>query len=245
MRLTIDTNQKKMEASLKRAAKGFGESNAQAVIRWGVSTCRELAVQTQAYGRSSKEQRAAIEAGMNMVVVPLTSMKRTKATVKGIWMGKLASFPKTRLLKDEVEVNQFIERHRGLRGRTRKLPIAQRGVCSMPIFKRARTLRNKRAGAAKGPWLGAGEAIGRYQKGSGKVTLSKSSMRFAWKHARRGTARAPRAAMTTQALLINRSKHVGDTYVLKDGAIREAIAWGGRKTATWYRKAAKQSLDKA
>ena len=248
MKFKMDLDQVKMERSLKRAADRFGDSTAQAVARWGVHTCRELAEQTQAHGNGGarKRQINSIEAGIVTTVAVLKGAKVRKGTVYGEWNGKPTRFPVQRWLKDAAAVSAWVEKHRGRRGRTpKRLPVAEMAACSLATFKKARTLRGKQAGLAKGPWLGAGQRIAAAQKGTGQIRIGKNFLSYAQKHADKGTATHPRAGFRPEARLSNRARHAGDKYVLKPGAVRDAIRWGGRKTASWYRRAAKEALDKS
>lgn len=241
----------KLERSLKRAAKGFGESTAQAVTRWGVQTCRELAVQTQVHGigGARKKQVEAIYAGMLAVVQPVsgrtfTALQRGKLGVLRIG-GQSVKVERDQILDSPEAIIEFIDANRGAKGHTKKLPPDRRGVARESDFRKAFRIRSMRAGMAKGPWIGAGHDLARAQRGTQRVTIGKNFLSYAQKHARLGSARRPRVGFRAIASVNNRAKHTSSSYVLKRGAIRTALAWGARKTATWYRRAAKAKLDKA
>lgn len=229
---------RKLERSLKRAAKGFGESSQQAVVRWGVQTARELAVATQVYGigGARKKQANAIEAGMNAVlfIMPARSFNRRRR-----------SGDKRPMLDSPEAINKWVESQRGKRGRTNPLPISEKGICKPADFRKALRMRVQKAGAAKGPWIGAGQSIAKAQRGSQQIRIGKNFLSYAQKHARLGKSTRPQLGFRPSASLTNTVGHVASSYVLKNNAIDRALAFGARKTATWYRRATKAKLDKA
>ena len=55
--ITMDVDMKQLTAKLEKASKKLGEANKNAVARWGVQICRELAVSTQAYGKTGTKKK--------------------------------------------------------------------------------------------------------------------------------------------------------------------------------------------
>jgi hypothetical protein len=55
--IRVDVDMARLQRSLRSAALRFGESSKQAVIRWGVQTSREMAVETQAWGKSGTKKK--------------------------------------------------------------------------------------------------------------------------------------------------------------------------------------------
>lgn len=249
MRMHVQMDERQLRRALEKAGKRFGDTTEQAVLRWGVQTCRELAKDTQVHGKTSKakkKQQDAIMGSMLAMVAPLKAMKVRGKTVRGIWNGKPVSFPVSRLLKDASEINQFIESKRNQKGRTPKsIPIEEKRCCSLAQFNKARRIRYQAAGAAKGPWLGVGQKLARLQRGAGQIKIGKNFLGYAQKHAKYGDARPPRGMLNPTAFLVNKVSHVGNPYVLKKGAIFNAIRWGAINTLKWYRAAARAALKKA
>ena len=70
--IKAEIDQPKLERSLKRFAKQFGDTNAQAVIRWSVQVCRELAMETQVWGKvktRKKQEGAMYKDALNVLLV--------------------------------------------------------------------------------------------------------------------------------------------------------------------------------
>jgi hypothetical protein len=253
--LTAKIDRPKLEASLKRAAKAFGETSAQSVVRWGVSVCRDLAVQTQAFGsnrfggKGKKSRPSQSGSGNNHVDTSFAKGLQEGAIVSdafNVIMIVPAVGPKNKKgLRTPGEVNDWIEMNRTRRrARTAKLAIEDRKVCTEAVFKAAMKIRFKNAGMAKGGWLGAGMVIARMQSGTERINIGKNFLSYAQKHSNYGTAKPPMNGYSPTAEMFNRVRHSGARTVLSDKAKNAAIEWGLRKTLTWYKKATKQALDK-
>ena len=217
----------RMERSLKRFARDFGDNNAQAIARWGVQTCRELAGSSQVFGKTAKaktQQWNSIEAGMNTIINIIDRPGRRTV----------------RLLTSVAEVSGWIDSNRGKRGRTRSVPIEQRPFVTAALVRRTLLARRKRAGIAKGGWLGAGQDIAQAQKGTDRISIGKNFLGYAQKHSKYGNATRPREGWSSFALLSNRAGHSASSHVLKRSHAQSAIDWGLKKTITWYRSALKR-----
>lgn len=224
----------KLERSLKRFAKDFGDTNAQAICRWGVQTCRELAGETLPWktkGNPRTQHKTAIERDLGRVVFVMQSM--TKAA---------AASPRT--LKTAQECVEWMNENRGKNNRTKKLPPQSRKQCSPSTFKQAVRLLMNHAGIAKGGFLGAGMEIAKAQKGADRISIGKNLFSYAQKHSRFGSATRPRSGFSPTATLTNRASHTGLEYVLKTASAKRAIDWSLKKTVTWYRSALRRQ-DKA
>ena len=221
IKATID--RPKLEKSLKRFANQFGDTNAQALVRWGIQTARELAFETQAWGRKdtrNKQIGAIIADAYNVLkIVPKEPRGRTA-------------------VKDASEANEWIEMNRTRRrGRTAKLPISEKKRCTREVFDAAIKMRSRMAGAAKGGWLGAGQEIARAQTGMDKINIGKNFLGYAQKHAHFGSSMKPRRGFFPKASITNGIRHSGSAHVLASGAGDKAINFGLKKTVTWYRSA--------
>ena len=177
-----------LERSLRKSAKAFGETTAQSVRRWGVSTCRKLAVETSAFGQTGtfKTQKQAIENDAKKVlhVYPDEFGNNT---------GIITAKNKKLLLSAEA-VNDWIELNRtGRNGRTPKkgLPSEERKCCKATTFRSAMRIRFKHAGMAKGGWLGAGMEIAREVGGGYKDVIGKNFMSYAQKFSHMGRRQNP------------------------------------------------------
>lgn len=235
--IDVKFDRPKLEKSLQNAAKNFGESSKQAVTRWGVQVCREMAVETQAWGKSGtkKKQEAAILSGARAVFHILDGEKNRRRLKK-----------RKNELSTPEEINAWIDENRSDEdGRTRRLPPEERKEVTLPNLIKALRVRNAAAGMAKGGWLGAGMEIARAQTGQGRINIGKNFLGYAQKHSRKGNAQKPISPFRPVATLNNTMRHSGKSNVISNGATAKAIGFGLRKTIQWYRKAAKQSLDKA
>jgi hypothetical protein len=224
MRATFDMP--KLERSLKRFASDFGDTSAQAVIRWSVQVCRELAVDTQPFGKSvRKKQELAIVADAYRVLFTypraLTSAQKRSE----------------RSLNSAQAVNSWMDANRGKNNRTRNLGKGDRKICSLATLRKAIRIRMKVAGAAKGGFLGAGQDIARAQTGGNRITIGKNFVSYAQKQTRFGDATKPQNGFNPVATLRNNASHSSKDYVLKRSRIDSAVGFGLKKTLTWYRAA--------
>lgn len=225
----------KLERSMKRFAKDFGETSSQAVVRWSVQTCRELAVESLPFGRKAAEnkrtQKAAIERDLGRVV--FVDDKRAKS--------KSGS---DRILRSAPEVMKWLDSNRGgYKNRTKKLPAEKRKTCSRRVFDATVRLRMKNAGIAKGGWLGAGQDIAKAQTGQGKINIGKNFLGYAQKHSAFGESKKPRDGFAPAAFVTNKASHISKDYVIPKSAYDKALGFGLRKTLNWYRSAIR-ALDK-
>ena len=222
----------KLERSLKSAAKKFGETTKQAVVRWGVSTCRDLAVQTQVWGTSKtrvKQEGAILSDALNCIY---TRPNVGASNKRGLFTPQ--------------DVNDWIEINRTRRrARVAKLPISEKRVCTPEVLKAALKIRNARAGMAKGGWLGAGKSIAAKQTGMDRINIGKNFLSYAQKHGSKGNAKVGTSLFNPIAELHNGWAHTASKHVLSSRGRNEAIAFGLKKTLTWYKKSAKKALDSA
>lgn len=236
----------KLEKTLKAFAKKFGDTSAQAVIRWSVNACRELAFETQVWGKSQTKgkQEMAMMADAYNVLVVVDELRRGKTGITATNQGRKYGVPADRAIWDIVGVNDWIEQNRTRRrGRTSKLPISERNIVSRQIFQKAMRERNKRAGMAKGGWIGAGQTIARAQHGIAKVNIGKNYLSYAQKHESYGTAEKPASGWRPFSKLTNKLAYSSDKNVLTTGGAKRSIDWSLKKTVKWYGMAMKE-LDK-
>jgi hypothetical protein len=237
----------KLERTLRHFAKDFGETSAQAVVRWSVQTCRELAVETQAWGKSGTKKKqidAIISDAYHVMLVAETAKKTPKGYRCTNSSGTFYTSDR-KFLNDAAGVNNWIELNRTRRrARTAHLSPQDRMVCTRRVFNQAIKLRSKRAGMAKGGWLVAGQEIARAQVGQDKIAIGKNFLGYAQKAgAGFGSARKPESGFNPAAFVTNKVSHVSSSHVMKPSAYDKALGFGLKKTLNWYRKAV-NALDK-
>lgn len=217
----------KLQRSLIGFSKSFGETSAQAVIRWSVQTCRELAFETQPWGKKGvkKAQKGAIISDIYKVTRVIDELPRNSKNKK--------------VIGSAGELFQWIESNRGKNGRTQSLGIEEKRVTSQKVFNQVVRMKMAHAGIAKGGFIGAGQDIARAQKGQDKITIGKNYFGYAQKHSRFGSARRPMNGFKPTAKINNKAEHTSEEYVIKKAAMRKSIGFGLKKTVTWYRRALK------
>jgi hypothetical protein len=213
---------RKLDKSIRKYATKFGDSTAQATVRWAVSTARELAKYSQPFGSSRKANLGAIRKDALSSVI-LEDGKTPK--------GKMA-------LKTPEEMIAWMDRNRINKGkRIPKMDIRLRRRASLRVFNKAVSIKMQRAGMAKGAWIGAGNRIAAAQKGSGRVTIGSNFMKYAQKHAGLGSAKRPIPGFKPFSQITNSTRYSSDPYVLRKSQIQSALNDGKRKTLNWYRYA--------
>ncbi len=229
--ITGSVDRQKLERSLKRFAKDFGDTTAQAIARWGVQTCRELAGSTQVFGRTAaakKKQWNSIEGGSRTVLNIVKSVGKRKS----------------RVLTSVQAVSEWIDSNRRSRGRTRAVPVDQRPFITEKLYNDTIKSRRIAAGIAKGGWLGAGQSIASAQTGTDRINIGKNFLGYAQRHSRFGNSTRPQSGWSPSAKLNNTARHSGEQNVLKSSDADKAINWGLKKTITWYRSAIRRQDQK-
>jgi len=238
--IKAEIDQPKLERSLKRFAKQLGESNAQAVIRWSIQVCRELAFETQVFGKVKtriKQEGAIFRDAYNVLLV-VEKLEKTRgrgysATNQGAKYGVQSR----RALTDHQAVNDWIELNQTKRNsRTAELARSEKMVCDMKTFKVAIKMRLAKAGMAKGAWLGAGTEIARAQTGTEKMSIGRNFLSYTQKHKRFGNSKKPVMGWKPVAKITNKLAYSGNSHVLQSSGITKSIQFGLKKTVTFYRK---------
>lgn len=247
MAITAKFDQPKLERSLKRFASQLGETNAQAVIRWSVQVCRELAMETQVFGRSKtrgKQEGAIYKDAMNVLLV-VEHLEKTKGrSYRATNQGKTYGVSTRKALNDEAAITNWIEINRTKRNaRTAEIPVFERMICDEKTFKKAIKSRLARSGMAKGAWIGAGNHIANAQKGADKQSIGRNFLNYTQKHQKWGSARKPRNGFRPSAGITNKLSYSGNTKVLSKSGITKAIQFGLKKTINYYRKTLR-AIDK-
>lgn len=216
---TAKIDSKKLERDLEKYARMVNETGEDAVARWGVQLCRELARQTQAWGMNSrKRQESAIyQDALNVVMTDDTLGGNTR---KGLYSAS--------------EVNDWIELNRTRRrARTAKLSYADKRICTKATFKAAMKIRLARAGIAKGGWIAAGMEVAAFQSHLDRISISPSYIGFAGRHASAKQGGIGKGTMTKTphnpiATIHNKVPYTASNYVLGFRQIDRAIMSAGR-----------------
>lgn len=244
--ITMNVDMKGLTDKLDKVSKKLGESNKNAVARWGVQIGRELSVSTQAYGKSGtkKKQDSAIEAGVHSVVISLTGVRQRERSVSGLLNGKRISWPKSRFTNDAETLDRWIDRQRQGKARhtRRNMPTREKMAAPQSVVNKVIRARKKRNGIAKGAWLGAAHDIARYQTGADRINIGRNFLSYAQKHAALGKATRTASAINPLATLINTAEHSRSPYVLSHSESMKAIRFGLTKTIKWYEMTARRAL---
>jgi hypothetical protein len=230
-----------MVRQIKKLAKAYGDSQDQAVKRWGVQTCRDLAKYTQIFGNSATQSKKTLyKEALNVIYAHDGAAKPSKTgrsmTFKN--QGRKMSVSSKDYLRSESEVWRWIDQNRTAKHRhTRKLHNKQKKVCSLKVFKSTINLRHKMlSGRAKDGWLDAGEHIGRGQKGSGQVVIAANLMKFARKREALGSSVEGSRMFKSFGILKNHVSYSSKGRSLSNSQKRKALRDGMDNTYKWYKR---------
>ena len=159
--LKVSIDDKQLRRTLEKTAKDFGDTTEQAVCRLAVQFAREQATSSQAFGdsRASKlQQENAIAAGVNQVVMVLQRPKIAGGRVIGTTRnGNRISLPLSKWITSPGELNDWVEQNRTRRrGRTGRVPPDKMPAAPKKVVSDVIKQRKRKAGIAKGGWIGAG-----------------------------------------------------------------------------------------
>jgi len=244
--ISSQINERELARQINRLAADFGENNEAAIARWGVATCRRLIIANQSWGDgkdAKKKQENAILKDANRAVY---SISRNNSIVRKIKQrsltglvinGEQATFTPDRNLTTPEEVNAFIQSQRNTKGRVKRLNSQSKGIAPATVFNAAVKIRQKRAGVAKGGWIGAGIEIGKKQRTGSRITIGKNVAGYAHKYKSGGNATMRRSVWQPEGAVINNVPYVSTEHVLKASDSQKAINDGGRLTIKWYERA--------
>jgi len=237
MKVNVKVDMGKLQKTLKKMSKTYGDNHEQAVARLAVATGRQMAIETQAFGANSrKQQEGAIEVGMNVCVFAVTE-SRYKS------LSKSKDKSQFMLVPSVAELDAELEKRRNKKGWvTVKKPTI---YVKKNVFGQTLKLRKKRAGKAKGAWLGAGEKAAAKQKGNDRISIGKNFMSYAQKFSRRGNARFSGMLLSKKfCTLVNTYYHAQLKRVVSASARINAVRIATEKTLKWYKKANKANALK-
>lgn len=239
--LKVEFNEAEMIRKLKKLAKVYGDNQEQAVKRWGVQTCRDLAKYTQIFGSKPKQHKQALfKEALKVMYAHEGSAKNSKGgkSISFTMNGKKRTASNSDYFRSVDEVLKWIEQNRtGKHKSTVKLPPSRKKVCSLALLKRSINQKYKRSsGLAKDGWLDAGEQISKRQRGNRPERIGASVMKFSRKPAKMGKAIEDSRMMKSFGILVNKAKYSSSKHVLSVANKKLAVKDGMDKTLNWYKK---------
>lgn len=228
MRLEVRVNTAVVTAKLRRLAKEFGDTNEQAIARLAVSCARNLAFETEPWGKKGTKaiQEASILQGIKKIVRIVTPAK----------MEQLKRTRRAHLIQSGQELNQHIESLRAEGGLVPSIPHANLVRVTEATVKKCFTIRRKLAGMAKGGWLGAGIKAAQMQTGGDRIAIGKNYLGYTQKHAHFGSVFFRGGTMSTRyAILKNAVAHTGKRSVLPADKENRAKDQAVYNLERWYR----------
>lgn len=249
--IDADVDLKKLERDLVGIAAVFGEANETGIARWGVAVARRLVTSTQAWGATKeakiKQWNAMIADGKRAFIVvknPKLVKRLMEKKLGGLHTSRgFFRFREHQQMTDAQNVNDFIDYNRT--SRNARVPALDSGmvcVTSEKIFKQAMRERYKRAGKAKGGWIGAGQEIGKFQKTGSRITIGKNIANYAHKFKDGGNARMKHDIWNPEGQITNSYGHVSSEHVLKKSEMEKALAFAARQTIKEYEKKLERKL---
>jgi hypothetical protein len=233
--IELSIDQRALTAQIVHMTSLFGDANQTGVARWGVATARRLAVETQAFGsgqeaRISQEKAIFKDAHKNIMIVRGDLARRVMKKKLPFFMhgGQRIMIQPYQNVTTAAGVNLFLDASRG--GRKQHViekPATSWIVTTDAVFKSAMKARIKRAGKAKGGWIGAGKQIGEAFPRSKRITIGKNFLSYAHKHSNLGSATATASTWEPVGILNNHARHAGNSNVIKSGAMQSAVHDGG------------------
>jgi hypothetical protein len=229
MKVKAEVNMPKMRQKLNKLSKEFGDTHEQAVARLAVSGARNLAFETESWGKvgAKKTQEEAIMRGITNVVEIVTVEKMK-------WMQKQS---KMLVITDPLALSKHVDSLRGKNGMTQ--PMSEgRAITTQAVVKGCFTIRRQLAGMAKGGWLGAGMEASKMQTGGDRITIGKNILGYAQKFSHFGRAIMRGGTLRSKFIALqNTVKHSGKKRVLSMGNIARAKDQAVVSTVKWYRTA--------
>jgi len=246
---------REFQQSVEKFSKKFGDSNEQAVCRWGVQASRELAVVTAVFGgrgsgnsaaATRKRQLHAIWMDALQVVLAVDSATRTAKGWKITNQGKTYYVSARQFLSSPAEVNQWIRINRTRRRRrTAKLDVSEKRVALRKTVEKAVRERHKASGEAKGGWLAAGKSLAGKQTGAQRITIGSGYLSYAQKAGGTGSGTLKKNMFSPSAFLTNNVSHASDPSVLSSNQARKAIDGALPNVLKWYKMAMRPKKSKS
>lgn len=226
MKVKVKVDMQKIRAKLGKLSKEFGDTHEQLVARLGVSAARNLAFETEQWGKTGtkKKQEEAIMGGIRDAC-RIVSKERIE------YHKKHKDFT---VIESGEELSRYIDTIRTKNGGVRFIPDKSTPRCTEAVVKKCFTIRRKTAGMAKGGWIGSGMAAGRLQSGGDRITIGKNYLSYTHKFAHFGSAVMRGAILAKSYILLrNAVRFSSSKRVLspskiigaKDHAVRDVVKW--------------------
>lgn len=233
-------------------AERFGETSRQAVVRAAVSVAREAAVQTLPRGgdkgtATKKKIERRINRGVVLASVVLKdkkmwsrikAQKRPRLRDKDRW----TEVRPEQFVDDKNRFSEWVDKVRGGNANpSRYLQFSRKAIVWPKLVKDTQRLRRKRAGIAKGGWLGAGMEAARMQRGGDRISIGKNYMSWAQKHSKWGRAEryGSRQGGEFGVGLKNKNPYLRNLWTRRLGKVAGEIGW--RKTLRHYERLVKRA----
>ena len=256
--LKAEFDEASMIKKLKKLAKNYGNTQDQAIKRWGVQASRELAKFSVPVARGSKQSGDKISASSSAKVamwkdasnVIIEHKGAAKKSRGGSFIvninGKNRYIKQSDYLADVASATRWINQHRTRSNkRTVKLPLYDRKYCSTKVLGQTILAKYRMySGMVKDGWLDAGEKISKGPKGKGRVSISASYIKWSRKPEKYGTAKQKKGLVNSFGELISKVSHSKSKYVLDTSSKKLAIQVGLENTIKWYRKTIKAENKK-
>lgn len=224
-------------------ASDFGEENKDGIIRWGVATARRLAIDTQAFGegtgpRAVQENAIMKDAHKAVIVVNGSQAQRKLMKHRLTFLrigGQGVTFSASQNITTAAGVNAFLDSNRGGRGnRVRAVPVANRILTTQKVFRSAMIVRKRRAGKAKGAWIGAGKALARFAKRGKRINIGKNFLSYAHKFSSGGSATFRPSMWSPVGTISSHVPQAGDRYVIPSADLAQAAQHSAHKVIAEY-----------
>ena len=253
-RAKVTVDMRKLERSLRIFGRDHGESASQAIMRWGVQTCRELAVATAAFGgrgggkfsakATEEKQHVAIWKDAAKVILIVDEMTPTARGFKVRNQGKTYYVQNHQALTSASEVNQWIRSNQRRDKRATLRAIQDRKAARKEVVEEALALRYRQAGQAKAGWLAAGKDMASGQVGMQRLNIGAGFLRYAQKTRGTGSAKKPESKWSPVGFVTNDVRHSRDSSVLSKREIDRAMVGGIKNTIRFYRAALRAKQKK-
>ena len=241
-----------MRRKLAKFAAMTGETGAQSITRWGVSTARELAIRTEPFGKAAGGgkgnvlKKAMLKDANNVIL----TVKKQKAKARSVEVtsnsGKTYSVKSDRMLSNVNAVIEWINQNRVTkRKRTKELDIKDKKIALEKDVKSAVAKKYKATGGlAKSGFIDAGNSMANKQRGERKERIGVSFIKWAQKGQNVGTSRLAKRNFASIGDLVNNVSYVSDKYMLSETNKKMSIQIGARKAINFYRAVIKANRNK-
>jgi len=218
---------KTMRDDVREESRLFGETMREATCRLGLMCARELAGDTQAFGKS---WRKTLSIQKGAIVTDMAKIFIKTPPGKGV-------------IDDAATAIRIMEKYRSKRGkRTEELKLKLR--ITEGAFMGAMATKFRLANMAKAAWIGSARPFERKEGKGQQIRFGKAYTPYLKKWEKEGRGRLMASLFKTTLEMHNTIKHVADPYVLRTATSTRALYSAAGKTLKWYEKATTANLAK-